>query len=355
MTTSNKNFLVLGHTGVGKSSLINYLTNSDAAKVGCGNPCTPKNEWKPITCPGRSDNEELNFFDSWGLEANKTEEWQKLINEKLTIGWSKDAICGVIYCFSYTHRIEDFELKMIKNVLETGYHVLIVLTNADCHDLEAKQADYKNRIDIYLKDYAGKYKTVNICSVNIKKLVGSTKQRGRDEALDILEKFSTENLYRIYCNALDAIQKEIDAEINKRIYALKKPVISGTPNPILIVLGAPASLLLAPIWDLFSNDTDEYYKIKTIFEKDIEKLKEFIIPKIHQFGIVYSALYNVSFNAPELEFVDKLISVLLFGRGLDLKKISLGNVYMKTLSDIRDSVYDNIQFLKRSKTYLRFK
>lgn len=353
MPRSNKNFLVLGHTGVGKSSLINYLSGSNAAKTGTGAPCTQKNTWQKITCSSPfGQDESLTFYDSWGLEADKSEEWDKLIKDKLSAGWSTDTICGVIYCFSYVHRIENYELETIKKVLGTGYNLLIALTNADCSDHKDKKQDYHKRIDDYLKDYCGRYKSVDICSVNIKKIVGGAEQKGRLEALETLAKFSTENLYRIYCDTLDNIFEEFNEEINKRLNALSEFVKAGKPNQLWHILGLPFLLppfLMINLWTEKSQN-ENYYKVKKILEDDIIRLRGSIISKIHQFGVVFSVLYNTSFDDSKIK-KNLLIDLIL---GPEYKISSLGEVYRNTLIEMQKNVRQNIDFLKSSKTEIRF-
>lgn len=74
MTVNKKkyNILVIGKTGVGKSSFINYFLGQDVAETGTG---------KPVTKPGfyefsfAMEGFPVILYDSWGLEADKYQEW----------------------------------------------------------------------------------------------------------------------------------------------------------------------------------------------------------------------------------------------------------------------------------------
>ena len=78
---SNVNLLVLGKTGVGKSSLLNYLFGEAVAPTGAGRPVTGQGLFR---CrPFAYRNLSITVYDSWGLEPDKTEQWERLVQEEL--------------------------------------------------------------------------------------------------------------------------------------------------------------------------------------------------------------------------------------------------------------------------------
>lgn len=354
MALANKNFLILGHTGVGKSSLINYLVNKEVVDTSTGKPCTPKDKWQEVVIPSPfAANETLTMFDSWGLEANKSSEWKGLVLEKLQDDWNEKIICGVVYCFSYFHKIEDFELDLIKNVLTTGYHVLIVLTNADCTDHDAKIEAYHERLNTALKDFTGKYKIVEICNVNVKKLVGEAKQFGREEMLQTLSEFSTENLYRLYCSKLDRIAGEVLKKIQDRLEALQVPVTKDEVHPIFVVIGFVGYPVIGPLAGL--GTITEYNKTQEIFKKDIRNLRLEIVTSLEKFGEVFYKVYNVSFKTKPLSFWEKVKSFFLAGTNIDEQQLpDLQKQYTDSLVRLQQIVSDNIEELKRHKEKVYF-
>ena len=75
------NVAVIGKTGVGKSSLINYLYDGKCvAETGFGKPITPNGfhmfKHQLFDMP-------VNIFDSWGLEAGKEDEWLRQLDSEL--------------------------------------------------------------------------------------------------------------------------------------------------------------------------------------------------------------------------------------------------------------------------------
>lgn len=85
--------LLLGKTGVGKSSFINYFLGKDVAAAGAGRPCTQEltkyvlNEWPDTS---------IELYDSKGLEVKDADNWTqqivKELEEKVGLILQKDTI-----------------------------------------------------------------------------------------------------------------------------------------------------------------------------------------------------------------------------------------------------------------------
>lgn len=233
------NIMVLGQTGVGKSSLINYLIGREAVKVGTGKPVTPKGEFENIIIPTER-NLDYKIFDSWGLEAKEADVWKKTIKEKLEKGCGTERannftgptsfanlfgvvplinilnqaseknklslaenvnnnIHAVLYCVSYTStRIEDFEIETIKEVLSLGFKVIIVFTQADSNEKEKNEKSYRDRLNNNLSAYNGKYSFVDVAANPVKKL--GQKNSGQAFGKEELEKLVFENVWENILN-----------------------------------------------------------------------------------------------------------------------------------------------------------
>ncbi|GAA0086314.1 hypothetical protein UT300007_27530 [Clostridium sp. CTA-7] len=126
------NIMLIGKTGVVKSTLINSIFRENLAKTGIGRPVTE--HLKKITKEGVP----INLYDSRGLELDKTIQ-EKVRNDIDTeidrIHKSKDInsddlIHIVWYCVnSLSNRIENFEIEWIKDLSEK-VPVIIVLTQS---------------------------------------------------------------------------------------------------------------------------------------------------------------------------------------------------------------------------------
>lgn len=127
------NVLIMGKTGAGKSSLLNYICDTDLAKTGAGKPVTGEGIYEYNV---RINGQEVRIFDSWGIEAGKVDRWKHLIDNSLhEHGVQKsmeDWFHSVIYCIQAGgSRVEDIDAEIIKKFLGEGYLLTVVLTKAD--------------------------------------------------------------------------------------------------------------------------------------------------------------------------------------------------------------------------------
>lgn len=130
------NIMVLGKTGVGKSTLINNLFSEKIVDTGIG---------KPVTYQIRKIEKEgypLALYDTPGLELNGENAVDNLLNqvkEEIKKGILTRDIGNAIHCICYciavpTHRFEQAEIDFLREFLDETeeYHVpvIIVLTQA---------------------------------------------------------------------------------------------------------------------------------------------------------------------------------------------------------------------------------
>jgi len=193
MANANINLMILGQTGSGKSTLINYLHGSKVVEAGAGPPVTNRGEFAsiPIPSPIKPD-VNITILDSWGLESGKAEEWEDLISKRLTATLSyADMVYGVVYCLSYSQdRIQDFEIRMLKKLLAKGYKIVIALTNADNSGFTAKQSAFKCKLNNELPEYRHYYGVADVCAES-KKKIGQLEAKptfGKDELLAQIER-----------------------------------------------------------------------------------------------------------------------------------------------------------------------
>ena len=113
--TKHLNILLIGKSGVGKSTLINAILKEDKAKTQLGRPCTKCNEYY--------ESENIRLWDTQGIELKKEKnsgnvlkEAEELIKKNNNLGNSDKYIHCVWYCTT-GQRFEDLEEKLVKNLI----------------------------------------------------------------------------------------------------------------------------------------------------------------------------------------------------------------------------------------------
>lgn len=214
------NVLLLGKTGVGKSSLLNYLFGEDQAETGTGKPVTGAGIYRHPTFPFHDM--DITLYDSWGLEPDKGARWREIIEDEVRKHDTRDIrdwFHTIIYCIdAQRSRIDDFEIDIIKSLEDSGNRLVFALTRADVAKPQEIDAIHKvlGRWD---------FSRVPICSVSQQLLGGRvTRQAGREDLIRAICKNLSENLFskalrRYYEGlepALDAATSRILAEFDEK-------------------------------------------------------------------------------------------------------------------------------------------
>ncbi|MCX7066519.1 MAG: GTPase domain-containing protein [Methylococcales bacterium] len=177
--SASYNVVIVGQTGVGKSSLINYLFGKKVVEAGVGRPVTPPG-FHPV-------DSEINglpicFFDSFGLEVNGYENWILDLNEQFKIrGVDKSAeqwFHSVFYCIQAGGaRIQECDTAIIKKFIDEKYKVNVILTKCDQVGEDIEKA-LKTELHKQIEGLA----IISVCSEEIKTRSGGTSEPfGKEE------------------------------------------------------------------------------------------------------------------------------------------------------------------------------
>ena len=199
------NVLIIGKSGVGKSSLLNYIFDKELMETGTGRPVTKKGIFTEELKV--SDNFIVKLSDTWGLEANKAKEWEELIKDEIKKHDCEDIsdwFHTILFCISAkSSRVEDFEKKIIKGLIEDGNKIIVILTHSDTNNIEGA-------IDKMSKELRSigleKSNIIKVSSVGKKLLSGRTTERfGKEKVLHSIQS----NLWKTICNKLPKIMDKI--------------------------------------------------------------------------------------------------------------------------------------------------
>ena len=175
------NILILGKTGAGKSTLVNYLYGQEIAVARAGRPVTEKGLHRHDPFPYKNMN--IVIWDSWGLEPDKAREWWESLKEELTRQSGqpdiKDWIHTVIYCYdAKKSRLDSYECDhILKPLIDMGYRVIFALTKWGLCSDEEKEAAMRVLSETYPK-----FSVIPVESISQKLRGGrTTSPEGREE------------------------------------------------------------------------------------------------------------------------------------------------------------------------------
>uniref|UniRef100_UPI003F4C8595 GTPase n=1 Tax=Brachyspira catarrhinii TaxID=2528966 RepID=UPI003F4C8595 len=272
------NLLVLGQTGVGKSSLLNALVGQKIENTSVGKPCTLEGIFPHEET---IDGKDVVIYDSWGIEVEKSEEWYNMINKELIYRSVDKDIKDWFHCATYCiqaggAKIQDFDIKIIKQFLEDKYNVIVALTKAD----QINEDKEKEFIEIIKKE----------TGIETVIAVGAApeKHRGQEKAdppfglkeykEKILESWKKIFIGRVPLNII----KKLEKDINEKTDEFKKR-------------------------DFSKEDLDNLEKLseKIIYEFNSflnEKASEYVWDSIIKYSIISDAIKNINKDLDDIEF-----------------------------------------------------
>ena len=182
------NVLIIGKSGVGKSSLLNYMFGRELQKVGVGAPVTIM-EVKEFVYK-YDDHFEMHIYDTWGLEpsAQKAEEWKETIFEEIGRHDKKNIsewFNTIIFCLNAkSARVEDFEIDIMEELLREKNHVTVALTHCNSKsdpDGIVLRESVKEELTKRRIEAPDDRNFVFVSNVRKKLLGGTVEQFGREE------------------------------------------------------------------------------------------------------------------------------------------------------------------------------
>ena len=241
------NFMIIGTSGVGKSTLINELFGEKVAEEGTGKRCTLKaTRYTSKNVPF------LNLDDTVGTEIGEGHTLENVQNEtlneiskNLNINDPNEHIHCIFYCTTSNRFFED-ELKVILKIREKydgkRLPIIIVFTRAiDEEDIESKKAAINEFLNKYGEEISDDIFGISFIKVNAKEKVGEKMGKkycdpsfGLSELISVAYK-KGEKSYKIaiknslveiakntFYNYIQKVSNDLSNNINLYLYLSKK-------------------------------------------------------------------------------------------------------------------------------------
>ena len=130
------NILIIGKTGVGKSTIINKIAGKKVAETGSGKPITQEIQKCEI-------NDKITIFDSQGIEVANYQSTKEKIEKFLSQNATKECdkmIHIAWFCIAESgRRIENADLELWKMLQDYKVPILIIITKAEQDKDEHRQ------------------------------------------------------------------------------------------------------------------------------------------------------------------------------------------------------------------------
>ena len=253
------NIIVAGKTGVGKSSLINYIFGKEVAKVGDGQPVTQEIQEYDL------ENDNITLFDTKGIEAKDYEKILDNIKKYLELRQDSpdenDDIHIAWLCISERgDRVEEADRELLKILNEAGIPVIGVFTKRE----SKRESNFVNKVveDNLLPEAKAIVRVRSITEeVEIEDNLVELKPKGAEELLEETYKYMSEGRKNAIKKAQTAVLKDRievmskEADVLTNWYAAGAAAIGATPLPFA------DSLALAALQTKMVVDINTVYRV----------------------------------------------------------------------------------------------
>lgn len=352
------NVLIIGKSGVGKSSLVNYIFGCERQVVGVGAPVTPRGIKEFIY--KYDEHFDIHIYDTWGLEpsAQKAEDWKKTILKEIELHDKQeisDWFNTILFCLNAkSSRVEDFELDIMEKLLSEKNHLTIAVTHCkskDDPDGKVLRDSIKEEMEKRGIDTLEDSNFVFVSNVKKKLIGGSVEQFGKEEIF-----------ISIIRNVWVSLKSKVPYQTRKRFekkFQLKREELLKKPDRIKWIVPFMKMSMINRLEKEINRNCDEFVKDLT---KDINDMYvnavEYYSELSRKYAIIgfqmnpedYATASKLHFDAMETVEEQVAADLRLLRRRMQFLNDILSN--KKVESTLRDTVM-NVKILLRDSKQIR--
>lgn len=287
--------LLLGKTGVGKSSFVNYFLGKNIAVTGIGKPVTQELKEFELEYNGLS----LSVTDSKGLEVENSEKIKEDIINNIVARNRNNNIFEwyhtIFYCISVTNaRIENYELEFLKELKgKISQNIHIILTN--CDDPKKAKAQIDGMKEKLKRELGENTHIYEVCSVEITKRGGrKVMPYGKEEIIKgVFDLLWSDICWKVAEDFTKMIKPKLDDFLGQKkeeIDELIEKNISFWKTMMAIKDGRELNRNLEEVLEKYSLE----------YEDEIAIYGKILNEKLKEVKTFYSAYYDVVLNGEDV-------------------------------------------------------